>query len=163
PRTAGRSSTSRTEYMRRPVTDSSPEARPRAGLRGSGPAARSERKQKPAGGDAPPVRRHGLARVLSKRGLCSRTEAARWIVAGRVSVDGRVVRDPEHPVVDDGRARIEIPGLAPAPGPAPRRFPRLTKPLRIDTTPAVEQAHATQIRVLEGTSMSETAMVELRD
>ncbi|HWT15113.1 MAG TPA: S4 domain-containing protein, partial [Patescibacteria group bacterium] len=34
--------------------------------------------------------RYGLARVLSKRGLCSRSEAARWIAAGRVRVGGRV-------------------------------------------------------------------------
>ena len=44
------------------------------------------------------VPRHGLARVLSKRGLCSRTEAARWIEQGRVSVEGRIVRDPDTPV-----------------------------------------------------------------
>ena len=41
--------------------------------------------------------RHGLARALSKRGICSRSEAARWIAAGRVSVGGQVVRDPEFP------------------------------------------------------------------
>ncbi|MFS8138291.1 MAG: S4 domain-containing protein, partial [Thermomonas sp.] len=41
--------------------------------------------------------RHGLARVLSKRGICSRSEAERCIREGRVQVDGRVVRDPEHP------------------------------------------------------------------
>lgn len=41
------------------------------------------------------VTRHGLARILSKRGICSRTEAARWIADGRVSVGGRIVRDPE--------------------------------------------------------------------
>ena len=39
--------------------------------------------------------RHGLARILSKRGICSRTEAARWIAAGRVSVAGKVMRDPD--------------------------------------------------------------------
>ena len=38
--------------------------------------------------------RHGVARVLSKLGLCSRTEAARWVLAGRVAVNGRLVRDP---------------------------------------------------------------------
>ncbi len=29
--------------------------------------------------DSPTRARYGLARILSKRGLCSRTEAARWI------------------------------------------------------------------------------------
>lgn len=38
--------------------------------------------------------RRELARVLSKAGLCSRTVAAEWIRAGRVRVDGVLVRDP---------------------------------------------------------------------
>lgn len=41
--------------------------------------------------------RYGLARILSKRGVCSRTQAAEWVRAGRVSVAGRVVYDPESP------------------------------------------------------------------
>jgi len=51
-----------------------------------------------------------LDRLLSRSGLCSRGEAARWIVAGRVCVNGRTVRrpevwvDPEHDAVSlDGR------------------------------------------------------------
>lgn len=44
--------------------------------------------------DAP---RHGLARVLAKLGVCSRSQAQALVRAGRVSVNGRVVRDPEHP------------------------------------------------------------------
>lgn len=44
----------------------------------------------------PAVRGHGLARVLSKLGVCSRSRAEEWVRAGRVSIDGRVVRDPEH-------------------------------------------------------------------
>jgi 23S rRNA pseudouridine2605 synthase len=42
--------------------------------------------------------RYGIARVLSKRGVCSRTQAAEWVRAGRVSVGGRVIRDPEFPM-----------------------------------------------------------------
>jgi 23S rRNA pseudouridine2605 synthase len=42
-----------------------------------------------------------LARVLSKRGLCSRTQAANWIREGRVRVAGRIVRDPEFPTALD--------------------------------------------------------------
>ncbi|MDA8115560.1 MAG: pseudouridine synthase [Acidithiobacillus sp.] len=37
----------------------------------------------------------GLARILSKAGLCSRTVAAEWIRAGRVEVDGCRIHDPE--------------------------------------------------------------------
>jgi len=49
---------------------------------------------------------YGLARVLSKRGLCSRTEAARWIKAGRVRVGGRVALDAEAPTLLN--AEIEV-------------------------------------------------------
>ena len=52
-------------------------------------------------------RRIGLARVLSKRGLCSRTQAGEWIRAGRVQVDGRVVRDPEFATIA-GRHRVAV-------------------------------------------------------
>jgi 23S rRNA pseudouridine2605 synthase len=36
-----------------------------------------------------------LERVLSKAGLGSRTEARKWVVAGRVKVNGRVIKDPD--------------------------------------------------------------------
>ena len=56
----------------------------------------------------PAPTRHGLARTLSKLGLCSRTEATRWILAGRVAVHGdpvpllqdRMLRIADHPPVD---------------------------------------------------------------
>jgi 23S rRNA pseudouridine2605 synthase len=35
---------------------------------------------------------------MSKQGLASRTQAAAWVKAGRVSVNGKVVTDPESPV-----------------------------------------------------------------
>lgn len=41
--------------------------------------------------------RHGLARIISKRGYCSRTQAEVLVRAGRVSLNGRIVRDPETP------------------------------------------------------------------
>lgn len=53
--------------------------------------------------------RHGLARVLSRLGVCSRNEAARRIVSGRVRVNGKVVRDPEMPA-DTATDRIEMDG-----------------------------------------------------
>lgn len=59
----------------------------------------------------PALARHGLARILSKRGVCSRTEAARWITAGRVTVDARVVTDPEYPVIA-GQSLIAIDGVS---------------------------------------------------
>lgn len=53
--------------------------------------------------------RHGLARVISKLGIASRTQAARWIAEGRVSVDGRIECDPERPT-DGARERIALDG-----------------------------------------------------
>jgi 23S rRNA pseudouridine2605 synthase len=46
-----------------------------------------------------PVRKRiGLARALSKKGYCSRSQAAVLIRAGRVALNGRVARDPETPI-----------------------------------------------------------------
>ena len=40
-----------------------------------------------------------LDRILSKAGIASRTTTREWIQQGRVKVNGRVVRDPDHWVV----------------------------------------------------------------
>ena len=94
--------------------------------------------------------RHGLARVLSKQGVCSRSEAARWIIEGRVSVDGRIVRDPEFPVVAD-RAVIRVDGQASA---APERcYLMLNKPRGLVTTARDEQGRDTVYRCLDGAAL----------
>jgi 23S rRNA pseudouridine2605 synthase len=59
--------------------------------------------------DAGRAVRHGLARVLSRMGVCSRSEAVRRIESGRVRVNGRLVRDPEMPA-DAATDRIEMDG-----------------------------------------------------
>jgi 23S rRNA pseudouridine2605 synthase len=53
--------------------------------------------------------RVALNRALSKLGILSRAEATGAIRAGRVRVDGRIVRDPAHPVVPE-RVRITVDG-----------------------------------------------------
>lgn len=53
--------------------------------------------------------RHGVARVVSKMGLGSRTQAAQWVSQGRVRVNGQVVHDAEFPV-RQGVDRVEIDG-----------------------------------------------------
>jgi 23S rRNA pseudouridine2605 synthase len=53
--------------------------------------------------------RHGVARVISKLGLGSRTQAAQWVREGRVRVNGQIVRDAEHSV-RQGHDRVEIDG-----------------------------------------------------
>src|SRR3569623_3198272 len=57
------------------------------------------------------VRRVGVARALSKLGVASRTVAAAWVRAGRVSLNGRPVCDPEQPMVI-GRDALRIAGVA---------------------------------------------------
>ncbi len=94
--------------------------------------------------------RHGLARVLSKRGLCSRTQAAKWILAGRVQVDGRVQRDPEFPVSGE-RHRIAVDGRDL--DPSDRVYVMLNKPRGLITTTSDEQGRDTVYRWLEGTGL----------
>jgi 23S rRNA pseudouridine2605 synthase len=48
-----------------------------------------------------------LERVLSKAGFGSRTDARAWITAGRVKVNGKVVRDPDY-WVDMGRDQLRF-------------------------------------------------------
>src|SRR5690348_3778322 len=48
-----------------------------------------------------------LERVLSKAGLGSRVDARRWIRAGRVTVNERLTRDPDH-WVDLERDRVRF-------------------------------------------------------
>lgn len=55
------------------------------------------------------VRSIGLARALSKLGICSRSEAAKLIRTGRVKLNGALRRDPETPV-HIGKDRIEMDG-----------------------------------------------------
>ena len=50
-----------------------------------------------------------LDRVLSKAGIGSRVDARGWITAGRVKVNGQVVRDPDH-WVDLKRDRVRLDG-----------------------------------------------------
>ena len=50
-----------------------------------------------------------LERVLSKAGVGSRVDARRLVGEGRVQVNGRVVRDPDH-WVDMARDRVQLDG-----------------------------------------------------
>ncbi len=50
-----------------------------------------------------------LDRVISKAGLGSRTEARSWIGAGRVRVNGKLIRTPDH-WVDLERDRVTLDG-----------------------------------------------------
>jgi pseudouridine synthase len=51
--------------------------------------------------------RKTLERVISKAGRGSRTEARQWIGAGRVSVNGRVIRTPDHWVGPEDEVTVD--------------------------------------------------------
>jgi 23S rRNA pseudouridine2605 synthase len=95
---------------------------------------------------------HGLARVLSKRGICSRSEAFLWIRAGRVRVRGKVITDPE------ARTRMDEPAIAIDGEPVSGRQERgvyivLNKPRGLVTTTADELGRDTVFTCFEGADL----------
>ena len=88
----------------------------------------------------PKTPRHGVARVISKLGWGSRTQAAQWVREGRVRVNGRVARDAELPV-RLGLDRIDIDGQEREP--ARRVALMLNKPSGLVTTVKDERGRAT--------------------
>lgn len=97
-----------------------------------------------------PTRRHGLARTLSKLGVASRTVAAGWVQDGRVAVNGRVVRDPELPVVQ-GHDQLSVDGTPVAA--AERLYLALHKPRGLITTTADEKGRQTVYRCFDGANL----------
>jgi 23S rRNA pseudouridine2605 synthase len=90
-----------------------------------------------------PAARHGVARVISKLGVGSRTQAAAWVREGRVRVNGQVVRDAEYPV-RQGVDRVEVDGRESAA--AQRVVLMLNKPRGLVTTTRDEQGRDTVYR-----------------
>jgi 23S rRNA pseudouridine2605 synthase len=84
-------------------------------------------------------RRIGLARAVSKRGICSRAQAAELIRAGRVQVNGRVRRDPESPTIEQDRILVD----GKSAGAAARVYIMLNKPRGLVTTRSDEKGRAT--------------------
>ena len=95
-------------------------------------------------GDAPRV---SLARALSKLGACSRAQAAQAVRAGRVTVNGRMVRDP-NVRVEPARDRLVLDGSRVRP--ATRTYVMLNKPAGLVTTRADERGRDTVYMCLEG-------------
>ena len=50
---------------------------------------------------------HGVARVISKRGFCSRSVAENLVREGRVSLRGKIVRDPETPAFENDEILVD--------------------------------------------------------
>jgi 23S rRNA pseudouridine2605 synthase len=93
---------------------------------------------------------HGLARVLSKLGLCSRTQAAAMIVAGRVSVNGHLERNPER-AADIEHDHIEVDGK-PVQA-ATRVYLALNKPRGLIVSTADERSRDTIYSILESANL----------
>ena len=53
------------------------------------------------------VKAHGVARVISKRGFCSRSIAENLVREGRVSLRGKIVRDPETPAYENDEILVD--------------------------------------------------------
>jgi 23S rRNA pseudouridine2605 synthase len=93
--------------------------------------------------------RHGAARAISKLGLGSRTQGAQWMKEGRVRVNGRVVTDPEFPVIH-GRDRVTVEGLENS---LPRLVIMLNKPRGLVTTTRDEQGRETVYACFAGSDL----------
>ena len=98
---------------------------------------------------------HGLARILSKLGVCSRSEAEAAVRAGRVSVGGQIVLDPETRT-DSGAAII----LDGQPVSAARPvYLMLNKPRGLVTTRSDPEGRPTVYACLEGLDLPHVAPV----
>jgi 23S rRNA pseudouridine2605 synthase len=87
--------------------------------------------------------------MLSKHGICSRSEATRWVTAGRVSVAGQVVRDPEFPMTSiAGIAIDDVPLQQAAPV-----YLALNKPRGLVTTASDERGRDTVYRCFDGAGL----------
>jgi 23S rRNA pseudouridine2605 synthase len=93
--------------------------------------------------------RYGVARVISKLGFGSRTQAASWVRQGQVRVNGRLVKDPEFPV-NPGSDRVTIDGRTDTPV---RLVVMLNKPRGLVTTTRDEQGRETVYRCFEGAAL----------
>jgi len=94
--------------------------------------------------------RHGLARVLSKLGVCSRSQAQTLIATGRVSVNGRVERNPERPT-DAAVERIAVDGADVQA--ATKIYVALNKPRGIVVSAADERGRDTVYALLESAGL----------
>ena len=84
---------------------------------------------------------HGVARVISKRGFCSRSVAENLVREGRVSLRGKIVRDPDMPTYENDEITVDG-----SPVEAAQKFYfAMNKPRGIVTTASDEKGRQTVI------------------
>lgn len=86
------------------------------------------------------VKGERIAKRMAAAGLCSRREAERWIEAGRVSVDGEVLKSPAHNVTAKSLILIDGKPLAET---GPTRLWLYHKPAGLITTHRDPQGRST--------------------
>ena len=93
-----------------------------------------------------PLKRFGVARILNKRGYCSRSVAENLVREGRVTLDGRLVRDPETPATESSKITVDgkpVSKIA-------HVYFAMNKPRGIVTTASDEKGRETVMDLLKG-------------
>lgn len=85
------------------------------------------------------IKPHGVARVISKRGFCSRSQAENLVREGRVSLRGKIVRDSDTPAYENDEILVDgTPVQA-----AQKFYFAMNKPRGIVTTASDEKGRKT--------------------
>jgi len=117
--------------------------------KGPGNAPKRAPKGAPKGApkDEPPRPQEPMriAKAMAHAGLCSRRDAEKWIEAGRVAVNGKVLGTPAHVV--SGTDKITVDGKA-LPQAGPARLWRYNKPKGLVTSHKDPQARRTVFEAL---------------
>ncbi len=86
---------------------------------------------------------HGIARVISKRGFCSRSQAEKLVREGCVTLNGRLVKDPDAPARESDKITVNgVPIVA-----NEKVYFMMNKPRGVVTTASDEKGRETVMDV----------------